>query len=178
VTDARNLPPRDPPRPIRAALASLRRLPDVRAAIEGVILFLVVILAGAWAVQMGVLVLAPVPRENVAAISLTAFFLPALIEELVFRSWLPRGAPFAAIASFVAFILWHPLQVILNLPFARPEFSDASFLGLVAWLGLACTLARVRSGSIWPGVVIHWGAVVVWLALFSGDAAAGGGQPG
>lgn len=151
------------------SFASLRRLPDLRAAIEGVILFLVVIGAGIWAVQAGVLVLHPVARDNVGAISLSAFLVPALAEEVVFRSWLPRGAPLAAVASFIAFVLWHPLQVILNLPFARPEFTDASFLGLVAWLGLACTLARVRSGSIWPGVIIHWGVVVLWLALFGGN---------
>ena len=42
---------------------------------------------------------------------------------------------------------------------------------MVACLGLACTLTRVRSGSIWPGVVIHWGVVVAWLALFGGDGA-------
>ncbi len=151
-------------------LASLRRLPDLRAAIEGVILFLLVVGAGIWAVQMGVLALDPAPRATVGAISLSAFLLPALAEELVFRSWLPRGAPLAAVSSFVAFVFWHPLQVILNLPFARAEFTDASFLGLVAWLGLACTLARIRSGSIWPGVVIHWGGVVLWLALFGGAA--------
>lgn len=149
-------------------LASLRRLPDLRAAIEGLVLFLVVVGAGVWAVQMGLLQLNPVPRDNVGAISLSAFLVPALAEELVFRSWLPRGAPLAAVASFLAYVFWHPLQVILQLPFARPEFTDASFLGLVAWLGLACTLARVRSGSIWPGVVIHWGVVVLWLALFGG----------
>ena len=160
-------------------LASLRRLPDLRAAIEGVVLFLAVVGAGIWSVQMGVLTLDPVPSANVGAISLSAFLMPALAEELVFRSWLPRGAPLAAVASFVAYVFWHPLQVILHLPFARPEFTDASFLGLVAWLGLACTLARVRSGSIWPGVVIHWGVVVLWLALFGGHAPADGVvQPG
>lgn len=163
---------------IANSLASLRRLPDMRAALEGIALFLVVIGAGIWAVQAGVLKLDPVPRDNVGVISLSAFLAPALAEELAFRSWLPRGAPLAAIGSFVAFVLWHPLQVILHLPFARPEFTDASFLGLVAWLGLACTLARVRSGSIWPGVVIHWGVVVLWLALFGGHPAGGAGvQP-
>ena len=153
---------------LTTTLTSLRRLPDMRAALEGIVLFLMVIAAGIWAVHMGLLQLNPVPRDNVGAISLSAFLVPALAEELVFRSWLPRGAPLAAVASFLAYVFWHPLQVILHLPFARPEFTDASFLGLVAWLGLACTLARVRSGSIWPGVVIHWGVVVLWLALFGG----------
>ena len=156
---------------IATALASVRRLPDLRAAIEGLILFLIVVGAGIWAVQAGILVLDPAPAPHVGAISLSAFLLPALAEEIVFRSWLPRGAPLAAVASFLAYVFWHPLQVLLHLPLARPEFTDASFLGLVAWLGLACTLARVRSGSIWPGVIIHWGVVVLWLALFGGNGA-------
>jgi predicted Abi (CAAX) family protease len=168
VTDQTN-----PPSLIAIAIASVRRLPDLRAAIEGVILFLMVVGAGIWALQTGILVLDPAPAANVGVISLSAFLFPALAEELVFRSWLPRGAPLAAVASFLAYVLWHPLQVILHLPFARPEFTDASFLGLVAWLGLACTLALVRSGSIWPGVIIHWGVVVLWLALFGGS----GGEP-
>ena len=168
-----------PPSLIGNTLSSLRRLPDPRAAIEGLVLFLAVVGAGIWAIQVGGLVLDPVPSASVGAISLSAFLLPALAEELVFRSWLPRGAPLPAVASFLAYVFWHPLQVILHLPFARPEFTDASFLGLVAWLGLACTLARVRSGSIWPGVVIHWGVVVLWLALFGGHpAGAGTVRPG
>ena len=59
-------------------------------------------------------------------------------------------------------------QTWIGLPFGRPEFVDPAFLGLVAWLGLACTLARLRSGSIWPGVVIHWGVVVMWISLYGG----------
>ena len=35
-------------------------------------------------------------------------------------------------------------------------------------LGLACTLSRIRSGSIWPAAIIHWGVVVVWKALYAG----------
>lgn len=175
MTDPADRPPAARPSLISETFASLRRLPDMRAAIEGLILFLLVILAGAWAVHAGVLALDPVPRDSVGAISLSAFIFPSLAEELVFRSWLRRGAAIAAVASFIAYVLWHPLQVWLHLPSARPEFTDPAFLGLVAWLGLACTLARVRSGSIWPGVIIHWGVVVVWLALFGGHAAGAGG---
>lgn len=165
------------PGPVATTFAALRRLPDLRAAIEGVALFLAVMLAGAIAFQSGVLVLDPMPRASVGALSLSAFILPALVEELVFRGWLRSGAPLAAVAGFLAYVLWHPVQVWLGLPSARPDFLDPAFLGLVAWLGLACTLARIRSGSIWPGVVIHWGAVVVWLALFGGQPGAGVVQP-
>jgi predicted Abi (CAAX) family protease len=158
---------------IEEAFASLRRLPDLRAAIEALILFLLVLLAGAWAVQSGALVLSPAPRGQIASLWLSVFLWPALIQELAFRSWLRRGAAVAAIVSFVAYVAWHPLQVWLGLPTARPEFRDPVFLMLVACLGFACTLTRVRSGSLWPGVVIHWGLMVTWLALFGGHASSG-----
>jgi len=170
-------PPEPAFSPARQSLAALRRLPDIRAALEALVLFLLVLLAGAWAVGDGVLALDPMPRGQMMSIWISAFMTPALLEELAFRSWLPRGAPAAAIASFVAFVLWHPLQVWLNLPFGRPEFTRPGFLMVVACLGLACTLTRVRSGSIWPGVIIHWGVVVAWLALFGGQGATGVDQP-
>ena len=167
--------PPGPPGPVAVTMAALRRLPDMRAALEALALFLVVLLAGAWAVQDGVIQLAPVDRSQMATLWLSAFLMPSLLEELVFRGWLPRGAPVPALASFLAFVLWHPLQVWLNLPFARPEFTRPGFLMVVATLGFACTMTRVRSGSLWPGVVIHWGVVVTWLALFGGQAAGAGG---
>lgn len=150
------------------AVAGLKRLPDMRGAIEGLLLFLMVVAAGIWAAMSGVLVPDPAPRSDLLAISLSAFLIPALGEELVFRGWLRKGLPVAAVLSLVAFILWHPAQAWLNLPFGRPEFLDPRFLSLVAWLGLACTLSRIRSGSIWPAVIIHWGVVVVWKALYGG----------
>lgn len=159
--------------PVRETLAALRRLPDIRAALEALVLFLLVLLAGAWAVSNGDLTLDPIARGQMMSIWFSAFLTPALLEELAFRGWLPRGAPLAAIASFVAFVFWHPLQVWLNLPFGRPEFVRPGFLMVVACLGLACTLTRVRSGSLWPGVIIHWGVAVAWLALFDGNASAG-----
>lgn len=171
------IPPEPAFSPARQSLAALRRLPDIRAALEALVLFLLVLLAGAWAASAGVLTLDPMPRGQMMGIWISAFMTPALLEELVFRSWLPRGAPAVAVVSFVAYILWHPLQVWLNLPFGRPEFVRPGFLMVVACLGLACTLTRVRSGSIWPGVIIHWGVVVAWLALFGGQGATGVDQP-
>jgi predicted Abi (CAAX) family protease len=148
--------------------AGLKRLPDMRAAIEALLLFLLVVAAGYWAAQTGVLKPNPVSsRDQILPISISAFVVPALAEELAFRGWLRKGMPIAAVASLIAFILWHPLQVWLNLPFGRSEFLDPRFLSLIAWLGLACTLSRLRSGSIWPAVIIHWGVVVVWIALYA-----------
>jgi predicted Abi (CAAX) family protease len=159
------------------SLRSLRRLPDIRAAIEGLILFLVVLVAGALAVQAGILRIDPAPREEIRTLWLSVILFPVLAEELIFRSWLPRGAWMAAAFSLVAFVVWHPLQAGLGLATAQPEFRDPGFLMLVAILGGACTLARLRSGSIWPGVVIHWGVVILWLALFGGSGAPSAVQP-
>jgi predicted Abi (CAAX) family protease len=154
--------------PLNEIFAGLKRLPDMRAAIEALLLFLLVIAAGYWAASTGVLEPSPITsRGQLLPISLSAFLVPALTEELFFRGWLRKGMPFGAVASLLAYIAWHPVQVWLSLPFARPEFADAGFLSLVAWLGLACTLSRLRSGSIWPAVIIHWGVVVVWIALYA-----------
>lgn len=147
---------------------ALIRLPDLRAAIEGLVLFLAVLLAGAWSASQGVISLQPVAHDRVGAIALSAFLLPALCEEVVFRGWVRQGAPAGAVVSLLAYILWHPVQVWLGLPSGRSDFIDARFLGLVAWLGLACTLARLRSGSVWPSVAIHWGVVVIWKTLYGG----------
>jgi uncharacterized protein len=152
-----------------AMLRGLTQLPDLRAALEGLSLFLLVVAAGVGAVLCGVLTLHPIASRNeMLTLSLAAFIVPSLMEELVFRGWLEKGAPIAAVVSLVAFIFWHPLQVMIGSPFARPEFMDPRFLLVVGVLGLACSLSRIRSGSIWPNVVIHWGIAVVWKALFAG----------
>ena len=161
--------PRDPG-PLETVFAGLRKLPDTRGAVEGVLLFVMVAAAGIWAAQSGMFQLNPIQRSSVFLLSVSAFVVPALAEELAFRGWLRRGAPISAVVSLLAYIVWHPLQTWLHLPFGRPEFLDPRFLSLIAWLGLACTLSRVRSGSIWPPVIIHWGIVVVWKALYGGEA--------
>ncbi len=156
------------PGPFADIIASLKRLPDLRAAIEGLLLFLMVLAACAWAAHSGVLVLKPLHQDQLAVTWLSAFLVPTLSEELIFRGWVKKGAPIAAVGSLLAYIAWHPIQTLVGLPFGRPEFLDPAFLGLVAWLGLACTLSRIRSGSIWPAVVIHWGIVVMWKSLYGG----------
>jgi len=163
-------PPQGPERagPIADIIASLKRLPDLRAAIEGLLLFLVVLAACAWGANSGVLVLKPLNQDQLAVTWLSAFLVPTLSEELIFRGWVKKGAPIAAVCSLLAYIAWHPIQTLLGLPFAHPEFTNPAFLGLVAWLGFACTLSRIRSGSIWPAVVIHWGIVVMWKSLYGG----------
>ena len=164
---------KEPRSPVAIFLANLIsgliRLPDLRGAIEALGLFILVLLAGGWAAQAGVLTFHPLIDQNaITKISMIAFFVPGISEEVIFRGWLPRGQRVVAAISLVAFVAWHPLQVLIGSPFAEPLFIDPRYLLLVAFLGLCCTLSRLRSGSIWPAVVIHWGVVVIWKALFGG----------
>lgn len=115
---------------------------------------------------------AAVDFRALAVTALIAIVLPALGEELVFRVALqPRpGAgltsrSLARIAlSLALFVLWHPVQVWLGLPFAQEQFLDPAFLAAAGLLGLACTVSYQRSGSIWPAVALHWLVVVGWKA--------------
>ena len=139
-------------------------------ALEALLLFLMVVAAGVWAASLGRAGAEARYRGiELFAISLSAFVipvagrgtgLPGLGEEgsaagggcLAAR--LHRLAPAAGLAA--------------TCPSAGRNSSIPRFLSLVAWLGLACTLSRIRSGSIWPAVIIHWGVVVVWMALYAG----------
>ncbi|WP_254978056.1 type II CAAX prenyl endopeptidase Rce1 family protein [Cyanobium sp. ATX 6A2] len=103
--------------------------------------------------------------------------LPALVEELIFRvALLPHplegvhgGALLAWIALSVGlFVLYHPLAARLWYQQARPLFHDPRFLVQCTLLGLACALVFVVTGSLWPPVLIHWLAVLVWLEPLQG----------
>ncbi len=103
-----------------------------------------------------------------------SFLLPALAEELVFRVlWVPRREErsprwrkwaWAALA-LGAFVLWHPLNARFFLTDAQSVFTQPSFLGLAALLGLACTVLYQRTGSVWSPVVFHWLVGVGWKLL-------------
>lgn len=111
------------------------------------------------------------PLGQILAFVLIAILAPSLVEELCFRvALIPRnsepvsqaGRGVWAGASLVLFVAWHPLNAWLLNPWARPIFFDPIFLVLAALLGLTCTLAYLRTGSIWPPVMIHWLTVIVW----------------
>ncbi|WP_325315277.1 CPBP family glutamic-type intramembrane protease [Microcoleus sp. PH2017_28_MFU_U_A] len=50
----------------------------------------------------------------------------------------------------------------------RRYVKNPVFLLLAAVLGVACSIAYLLIGSIWPAVVIHWLGVTVWLLLLGG----------
>lgn len=102
-------------------------------------------------------------------IAVIAILVPSIAEEMVFRVLLGgRTGWLRAALALGAFVLWHPVQVWLGLPMAQPVFLEPAFLAIVALLGLACTIAWRRSGSVWPPVAIHWGTVVLWKAVAAG----------
>jgi predicted Abi (CAAX) family protease len=102
---------------------------------------------------------------------------PSLLEELIFRVlFIPhpaQGHPLRttliwAIVSLGIFILWHPINGIFIRSIARPLFTDPLFLTFAGLLGIACTTAYLRSGSIWPPMVIHWAVVTPWILFLGG----------
>ncbi|WGM31697.1 CPBP family glutamic-type intramembrane protease [Brevundimonas sp. NIBR11] len=113
----------------------------------------------------------------------TALLIPSLGEEIVFRGLLipdrGDGRRLLVLALSVGlFALWHVFEALTFLPGARGLFLRADFLILAAGLGLACGVLRLRSGSLWTAVMLHWSVVVVWKGFLGGpalsDLAAGG----
>jgi predicted Abi (CAAX) family protease len=98
----------------------------------------------------------------------TAFFIPSLLEEFIWRVLLvPRpGEKYFwrfGMLSLVCYVLAHPLGAWLFRPTARDIFYTPAFLFLAALLGLTCLVAYARTKSLWANVVIHWFVVALWL---------------
>ncbi len=118
---------------------------------------------------------APPIAYGVSALKL--LLLPALVEELLFRVLLlpyPRAGVTGhtwllwAIASLIAFILYHPLNAKTLFRAGDPTFFDPMFLLLAALLGSVCTGLYFVTGSILPITLVHWFAVMVWLFVLGG----------
>src|SRR5262249_12475675 len=105
------------------------------------------------------------------------FFLPGVFEETLFRvlllPHLREAAPrwrvlLCGAVALTLFVLWHPWNAWLFAPAARPIFYNGVFLSLAGLLGLVCTVAYLRTGSVWPSVIIHWLAVIAWKLCLGG----------
>jgi predicted Abi (CAAX) family protease len=159
---------------LRRLVSALTTLPGPRDWLEllaaAAALALIVGPAG---IATGLLRWAPRPLALIPAFS--AFVIPALGEELMFRGpWIPDrseagGAGRAILWTTIAFVLWHMLETIW-LPRAATLFTRPDFLAWAALLGLACAILRRRSGSLWPPVVLHWAAVVAWETWLGGPS--------
>lgn len=113
----------------------------------------------------------PPGAKTLLMLAATAFVVPALGEELLFRAAvIPRDRPRGGwmVLSVVLFVLWHPLQVVTFGPPWASAFLDAWFLAAVAVLGTALARIYVATGSIWPCVAVHWIVVVSWKAFLGG----------
>ncbi len=108
---------------------------------------------------------------------MSLFFMPALVEELIFRLLLiPHPIETASsihiylssLVSLVLFIFYHPFNARTFYQVGNPTFMDWRFLTLTGLLGGVCTIAYYATGSIWCAVVIHWLVVVVWLKFLGG----------
>lgn len=115
--------------------------------------------------------------QKLAAAMVIALFAPSLFEEFLFRALLlpqPSEAMSAAgqvvsvIVADVLFVLGHVVVGWLFVPSARPLFYNKSFLALSAVFGLTASGIYLRTGSIWPCIVLHWGVVVAWMIWFDG----------
>lgn len=114
------------------------------------------------------------------------FFLPALVEETIFRVMLlphpNEGVPgprwlLWAIISLVLFMLYHLLLSRTVYKRARSTFADHRFLTLMGWLGLLLTGVYWITGSLWTITIIHWLVVVAWLFVLGGRQRLGQSPP-
>ncbi|WP_240633857.1 type II CAAX prenyl endopeptidase Rce1 family protein [Caulobacter flavus] len=109
---------------------------------------------------------------------LTVWIIPALGEEIPFRALLLPGRDETrrlwlwVAVSTALYVAWHPFETLTFLPHAT-MFLRWDFLLCTAILGLACALTRLRTGSLWPAVLLHGGFVIVWQTWLGGVSALG-----
>ena len=118
----------------------------------------------------------PRPRRLLGAAA-ALLPMPALGEELLFRgALLPHpgeGTPWPQLLAWSAlgiglFVLYHPLAGRLWYRRAERVFHDPRFLLQTALLGVATTALYQASASLWPAVLLHALAVLVWLERLGG----------
>ncbi|MGB3312137.1 MAG: CPBP family glutamic-type intramembrane protease [Nodosilinea sp.] len=71
------------------------------------------------------------------------------------------------------FVVIHPLNAMILYPTAFATFTNPVFLLSAALLGLVCTIAYWKSGSLWVIAAMHWLVVTVWLLFLGGYSALG-----
>ncbi|MEZ2233617.1 type II CAAX prenyl endopeptidase Rce1 family protein [Microcoleus sp.] len=115
--------------------------------------------------------------RTIIGVTVGCLFSPGISEEIWFRVlMLPHKQENASgltlglwvSLSLALFIVYHPLNGLTFYPVGRSTFLNPVFLLLAALLGVACSIAYLQSGSVWPAVLIHWLAVTVWLLLLGG----------
>ncbi|MEH6757261.1 MAG: CPBP family glutamic-type intramembrane protease [Parasphingorhabdus sp.] len=159
----------------RQTYAALKTWPDpqqwiaaLRLAVPVLAVSVLVGILAQWLVWSPV---ADVPALLMVAIFL--FFVPALLAELVFRgvllSWLIQLSPrWGAWLSTILFVIYYPLQALILGPPWADIFLYPSFWFVTLMLGIILSHIRIKSQSLWPVVLIHWFAVLIWKSLLGG----------
>lgn len=108
---------------------------------------------------------------ELAVFPIVLLIYPSLVEEFIFRGLLlPLGLASASTRRQVvavglntgAFVLYHPLNHWTLSLSETDLFVDPAFLVIVAMLGASCSYLRIRTGSLWSPIALHWLTVVVW----------------
>jgi predicted Abi (CAAX) family protease len=105
---------------------------------------------------------------------LTVLIAPALGEEAFFRGLLipsrveTTNPTVPILLGTSVFVAWHLVEATLILPRAAALFERPDFLTCAGLLGLGCAVIRWRTGSLWPGVALHWLMVTIWQTWFGG----------
>eukprot|EP01025_Chloroclados_australasicus_P049682 TRINITY_DN5673_c1_g1_i12.p2 TRINITY_DN5673_c1_g1~~TRINITY_DN5673_c1_g1_i12.p2 ORF type:complete len:245 (-),score=10.12 TRINITY_DN5673_c1_g1_i12:528-1262(-) len=101
----------------------------------------------------------------------TALILPGLVEEFFYRVILLPNPTIESLSTGI-WALWIVVDLILftamHLLNPRKTLHDLRFLVMAAFLGVACIVAYLGTGSIYSPWIVHWIAVVVWILVFGG----------
>ena len=118
-----------------------------------------------------------VSGQQYLLLAIRLFFMPALIEEFIFRVLLlpyPGSGITGqmwiiwAVFSLILFIAYHPLNAKTFYKPGNPTFFNPVFLTLTGLLGITCTVAYFLTGSLLIITLIHWVVTTAWLTLFGG----------
>ena len=120
----------------------------------------------------------PIDRASALKLALKLFFLPAMLEELIFRVLLLPTLQVAtwqmwsvwAIGSLCLFVVYHPLNALTCYKVGNPTFFDRRFLVLTLLLGVTCTVTYAFTSSLLLITLIHWIVVLSWLLRLGGMA--------
>lgn len=109
--------------------------------------------------------------RTIVGVLTATFFMPGVLEELLFRVLLiphPTENHAKSVRYFWIALSWL-LFLIYHLPPYTPDFfKTPAFLLGAGSLGAVCTLSYLKSGSLWTSAVIHWLVVAVWLLVLGG----------
>lgn len=113
------------------------------------------------------------PLSSLLPLGVRLLLAPALLEEVTFRvlpnprreESPPRSERWSwALLSVAAYVAAHPLAALAS-PERLATFASPHFLLLTAMLGAGCLLLYLRSGSLWPPLLLHWLVAFGWLGL-------------